>query len=104
MTGFFYITFILLLVYYDFLKLAFTVLHSLQCSHKILIIIHIAIPLTSVYSPRMSRSKHHQDGQNSGRLSPSGSLTSGGNKSRTLPGVPGGNQTSGKDVLFLTSG
>ena len=51
-----------------------------------------------VYSPRMSRSKHHQDGQNSGRLSPSGSLTSGrsspgSKKSRTLPGVPG-NQTS----------
>ncbi|XP_028404910.1 regulating synaptic membrane exocytosis protein 1-like isoform X2 [Dendronephthya gigantea] len=53
----------------------------------------------SVYSPRMSRTKHHQETQNSGRLSPSGSLISGrsspgAKKSRTLPGVPSSNHPS----------
>ena len=54
------------------------------------------------YSPRLNRVKHYQDsGQNSGRLSPSGSLISGrsspgAKKARTLPGLPAGNQPSGK--------
>ena len=65
-----------------------------------------------VYSPRLNRTKHRQEGQNSGRLSPSGSFTSGrsspsgAKKPRTLPGVPGRNQTSGKEkyIVFFWGG